>query len=188
MSKDLKIYKAVKPDGTWKNWRRTCLAEHLWPVKPDKSQNPLMEDLEVKPSRRCWQHELLPHTRESKSPYQAHRIWPQHLPWAKPALYFSWAIQKSGVFMITAFTRLGWNQQWIPKLKEKPCIDNSFFKAQLQYQPQDLACTCIWPGVVNQVKEHFRVFFQLIVWEFTWNKLPPHEVFQFYPCTKRRKH
>lgn len=61
--------------------------------------------------------------------------------------------------MITSLTRPGCNQHWIPKLKEKPCVDNSSFKAQLQYQAQDLACPCIWLGVANQVKEHFRIFF-----------------------------
>lgn len=108
MPRGLKIYKAMKPDGTWKNWRRMCLAEHFCPVKPDNPQNPLTEDLGVKPSRRCWQRELLPHTR---GPQRAQEPMPstQDLTWYHntclgPNLLFifSWATQKHGVFMIPA--------------------------------------------------------------------------------------
>lgn len=149
--------------GPWKNWRRRCLSKASLASEARKFINGESGSEAQQDMLATWApapHKRVP--REPKNPCQADRIWPQQLPWVRPALYFSPATQKHGVFMITSSTRLGWNQHWTPKLKEKPCIDNPFFKAQLQYQAQDLACICIWQEAVNQVKEHFMVLF------FSW--------------------
>lgn len=169
MPKDLKMYKAVKPDGTWKNWGRMCLAEHFWPVKPDNPQNPLMEDLGVKPSRRCWQRELLPHTRGSPESPRAHAkhtgsdLVPQHLPWAKPALYFSWATQKHGVFMIPALYQTWLKSALDPRTEGEALCRQFLLQGSAPVPGSRPGMHMHLAGSSKSSERTFQGFFQLIV-------------------------